>query len=291
MQMVNVVGGWAKADRLRSSDYRVTFHLEGGVVVHLSHLSRLSCFTPNGERQLRNSLLFLDRPDSEPGLRRFVYACFCAQLLDRRRHIIDIGAWISDNAVVWAALLSDCGLVLAVDPSEGNVAFGRLLASLNSRTNLEYHCAVCSDSPGQLLSFSGTIDHAEFAPAGSGSSNALLSTTLDQLVGAARIAQVGFLHVDVEGFEQQVLRGASEILKKSQPLIVFEQHLDSDDVAGLGRFLEGFGYSVFVMDEELCGCRADCRNLLAIPRDALSRLGEFQRLAQDSGCSLLAEWN
>jgi FkbM family methyltransferase len=74
--------------------------------------------------------------------------------------------------------------------------------------------------------------------------------------------KIDLIKIDVEGAEFQVLRGASKILKRSNPVLIFEHGLGAADYYGtkpedLFDFLVGeCNYAIFIMEEWLSSNRA-----------------------------------
>ena len=85
--------------------------------------------------------------------------------------------------------------------------------------------------------------------------------TLDSL----GLQNVALIHLDVEGFEFKVVRGATETIDKYRPIISFEQHVQVDNYLGLSEYLCEKGYDIYLINEVLPGCRRDCRNFMAFP--------------------------
>ncbi len=206
---------------------------------------------------------FSVRPNKEVLLRKLVFDLFEQGYLDRSKSIIDIGCWIADNALVWSKMLKDGGVVHAIDPSPNNLAFGRKIASLNNINNVNWVEGVCAEEPGIVLDFQGGIDHTSFQEAQTPSQSAIVSTTLDEIVSSSSANSISLIHVDVEGFEEKVLRGANEIIARDKPVILFEQHIGEDNTMSLVRHLQSLDYQVFMINEALPGCQLDCRNLIA----------------------------
>jgi len=74
--------------------------------------------------------------------------------------------------------------------------------------------------------------------------------TLDDLVAAESGLQVGFLKVDVEGYEPQVFKGADCLLREQSPPILFEINFPIADKLGwtqqdIGKQLSAYGYEKF----------------------------------------------
>jgi FkbM family methyltransferase len=66
------------------------------------------------------------------------------------------------------------------------------------------------------------------------------TTTLDQLADE----DIGFVKIDVEGHEAEVLAGGRELLRKRRPVFLLEAN-DVDDVARLGAFFADQNYAGF----------------------------------------------
>jgi FkbM family methyltransferase len=76
-------------------------------------------------------------------------------------------------------------------------------------------------------------------------------------------------HLDVEGAEEDALRGAAATLALDRPVLTvetFPKH-NATRHARLVRLLrEEQGYALYLVDE-VCGRPRDCRNLIALPRE------------------------
>ncbi|XUU61607.1 FkbM family methyltransferase [Erythrobacter sp. HA6-11] len=249
---------------LRNQKDEVCFVHEGGTVVRMPP-SKLSNLAPGEAREEQHRVWnFQQRPSKEVLLRKLVYNMLSTGFIDRSKAIIDIGSWLADNAIVWARLIeAHGGTVYAIDPSADNLGFGRRLAERNNVTNIEWVQAICSDEAGKTVYLDGDINHAEFdAEAGSGS-QPFATTTLDEVVGTSNSGSIGLMHVDVEGFEEPVIKGAREIIEQSRPVVIFEQHISSEAPWPIAAFLEDFGYKTYMINEVLPWCRLDCRNFMA----------------------------
>ena len=115
--------------------------------------------------------------------------------------------------------------------------------------------------------------HATFRESSGDSDITFSTTTLDLAVPEEKKSAIGLLHVDVEGFELQVLRGARGIIESSLPVVVYERHLSDGDVDEVREFLGQFGYAVYMINEVIQGNNLDCRNFIAFAnksKDSLS---------------------
>ena len=92
------------------------------------------------------------------------------------------------------------------------------------------------------------------------------SCTLDELLKLKTIDNIGYIHLDVEGFESNVIKGAEWVIKKYEPLITFEQHLNTDNYLELSQLLKNQNYEVYQIEEILKGNNIDCRNFIAFSK-------------------------
>ena len=176
-------------------------------------------------------------------------------------NIVDSGSWLGDNAIPWAKLLPD-STVYAIDPSRENLDFTTLVAKENNLDNV--HCieAILSDNVGKVYT-SYDINHIEVHKVKlKHMIHEHTTTTLDLL----KLKDIGYIHLDVEGFELNVVIGADKLIREQQPIMTLEQHLDKDPWEHLVNHLDNRGYDVYRIDEVLIGNNLDCRNFLDIPK-------------------------
>lgn len=267
--------------KIKRVNYTIDFVNEGSIQVRLPKVSTLEIVLGNGILVNRNAD-YQTRPFAEVLLRKTIYELYQSGYISRELSVIDIGSWISDNSIVWSHYLSGAAKVIAIDPSRDNITYGQELAKINKIENIKFVQAVCAEKSGIKLDFDGSIDHASFKV--SSTQNHILSTTIDEIIAEDGLA-IGLFHVDVEGFELSVLRGALSLIIRDLPVISFEQHISKENVNEISTFLKSFNYRVFMVNEVLPGCSLDCRNFIALPSEkGLPQLTSFdQKNGRDLG--------
>lgn len=151
---------------------------------------------------------------------------FLDQLLLRGKDAIEVGANIGTHTVSMARKLAGMGRrLLAIEPQP--VVFQNMCANLalNGLFNVLAENAACSNTQGWLTfeapnyerdNNSGGISMRED---GSGSQR-VRSVRLDELVPPG--FDTGLIKIDVEGFEQKVLEGATGIIAQNRPMLYLE---------------------------------------------------------------------
>lgn len=179
-----------------------------------------------------------------------------------KNNIIDLGAWIGDNSIPWAKQIT--GTVYAIDPSPNNIAFINEMSKLNNINNIKTFEKAISDKTEDLYT-NDDINHCSFNNTkGKTKTN---SCSLDYLYNMKLIDNIGYIHLDVEGFEKKIIMGSSLIIETFHPIITFEQHIELDDYIFLSNYLSKKNYDVYLINEVLPGCRFDCRNFIAFPEE------------------------
>lgn len=267
---------------LNKSDYRVEFVHEGNTFIRLPRSSWFDALTGKGDTLSRN-ISYFHRPNAEALLRRVIHGLYADGYISADKSIIDIGSWISDNSIIWGKQLNKGAFVFAIDPSPENQSYGQKVASLNNVSNIKFIEAVCTDNDGDKVDFDGDLGHTSFQK--EPEDGRIVATTLDAIITKAGGPSIGLLHVDVEGLELSVLKGASRIIENDMPIIAFEQHISQENVCEVTDFLRDFGYRIFMVNEVLPGCSLDCRNFLAFDSsNPTPNISEFeQKNAADMG--------
>ena len=202
------------------------------------------------------SPVFAKRDEHEVYFRR-IHSYLIKHGLLANGNIVDLGAWIGDNAIPWAKQIP--GTVYAIDPSAHNLDYIRRMAEHNGINNITTIQKVISDK-GEIVGTFGDINHCSFRSGATGTTR-LAAVTLDDL----KLPNIALIHLDVEGFEFKVVRGATETIERCRPIISFEQHVQVDNYLGLSEYLCEKGYDIYLINEVLPGCRRDCRNFMAFP--------------------------
>lgn len=142
---------------------------------------------------------------------------------------IDVGA----NMGVLAGFVarSHLGPVIAVEPDQATAKRAAGGFALNGQQHAVVVCAAAGNQVGEATFHvsAGRSDassvHSDFI--GSRSTPTVVPmVTIDHLVQALGVGRVGFLKVDVEGFEPSVVDGALESIRAHRPSILFEYHWD-----------------------------------------------------------------
>ena len=264
---------------LVNNDYIANFLHEGNLKIYIPKILILNLILKPKKtlEKLKRSIYFISRPYAEVLLRKTIFSLYDKKYIDKNKSVIDIGCWIADNTLAWAPILKNDAIIFAIDPSVENLLFGKELGALNKISNVKWINAVCYDKIGIPLSFKGSIDHAQFKEEKK-SSNSIISTTLDKIINKNSI---GLMHIDVEGLELKVLRGARKIIELNRPVIIFENLISRPGLEPIISFLNSYKYDVYMINEVLPGCDLDCRNFIAF--DSKRKLPKIENPVQKQG--------
>jgi FkbM family methyltransferase len=138
----------------------------------------------------------------------------------------DIGANAGYLSLMLAKLVGRDGRVFAFEPDARNLRALQANAELNGFKNLTPVPKAVSDACGTVTfaSFSySLVGHiARTTTPNDASLSEVEAITLDEFVYGQNQPRPDFLKIDVEGAEEQVLRGASRVLREAQPVILAE---------------------------------------------------------------------
>ena len=203
---------------------------------------------------------FESRKDAEPLFRKLISFLIKYNYIDSGNYI-DAGCWIGDNALPWAKMTN--GIIYAIDPFEGNCEFAKGIASLNNINNIAFITGALADSKKDLYT-SHDLFHCVLSEDELGT-HTIKAFSIDELYKDKIIDNITFIHLDVEGMEYAAILGSESVIDKFNPIIAFEQHIDTDPVEDIVSILENKNYKIFIINEVLKGCKLDCRNFLALP--------------------------
>jgi FkbM family methyltransferase len=164
-------------------------------------------------------------PSNGPADIQQLFELFCRE----DSNVIDVGANIGVTAVI-AGLLAFNGSVLALDPVEDTFDYLAANIARSSLTNVKCLNLAAASAEGQVQvvtrpghSFASFVGYDQVMKryAGYDEEN-VEAITLDRLVQREGMTRVDFVKIDVEGFELEVLRGSSQLLKEAQPTVLLE---------------------------------------------------------------------
>ena len=166
-----------------------------------------------------------------------------------------------------AKLVGTNGKVLSIEPSDDNTALLKKNIYVNGYTNISLIKKALTDYKGigTLILSSGSATHslASVINARPKTNGAVNETemkievevdTLDNIIMVSGLDTIDLLKIDVEGAEEQVLRGAENSLMITKN-ISMELHYDNE-AEYLIKFLEDKGFSVYIFGNILYAERA-----------------------------------
>jgi FkbM family methyltransferase len=165
----------------------------------------------NIRRSTMHRLLFLE------GERFVAERQLLLGLVDEGDTVVDVGANIGYLALLFASAVGPRGSVICVEPEPDNLAELHRHVALNRLPNVEVIPAAAGPERGSATLVRGVNATVE---GGAPGDLPVEVRALDDLVSR----RVDFLKIDVEGFEDQVLRGASRILDADRPKLFVEVH-------------------------------------------------------------------
>ncbi len=234
---------------------------------HLVHLARSSLQKGDLGRFNRNGAIYeLDLKQGidfslyllgsfEPSTRKAL-----KRLVKPGSNVLDIGANIGAHTLGLARLVGPTGKVVACEPTD--FAFGKLKKNLSLNPDLAKRVLALqcflgaperTELPAQIYSGWPLAGGADLHPEHLGSEETSLNATsrsLDDVVRACDISRVDLIKMDVDGFECDVLSGASATLARDKPIFVME--IAPYVLAERGRsvkellsYFEKYGYKFF----------------------------------------------
>jgi hypothetical protein len=115
--------------------------------------------------------------------------------------------------------------------------------------------------------------------------------TLDYLYSQGQIENIAYIHLDVEGFESNVIKGSENIIKLFNPIIMYEQHLEIDNYKELSLHLYNQGYNIYLINEILPYCRHDCRNFVAFSKNTKIQINKINSSIGENVLLSVLNWN
>ena len=207
---------------------------------------------------------FLHRSECEIMFRKIIYDIMP---YFKDKNIIDLGAYIGDNSIAWA--MNSTGIIYAIDPSKENTDFIDKMAKHNGLDNIVTITKAISDKCEII--YYNEMDSTHITCNTDNGNSYFEAVSLDSL----NLENIGFIHLDVEGFEYKVLNGSINIITKYNPVVVWENHIEKEDYMKIVNFFSCHKYTTYMINEQFPHCYPDCRNFISFPENCNINVNEI----------------
>jgi FkbM family methyltransferase len=207
---------------------------------------------------------FLHRSECEIMFRKIIYDIMP---YFKDKNIIDLGAYIGDNSITWA--MNSTGIIYAIDPSKENTDFIDKMAKHNGLDNIVTITKAISDKCEII--YYNEMDSTHITCNTDNGNSYFEAVSLDSL----NLENIGFIHLDVEGFEYKVLNGSINIITKYNPVVVWENHIEKEDYMKIVNFFSYHKYTTYMINEQFPHCHPDCRNFISFPENCNISVNEI----------------
>ena len=169
------------------------------------------------------------------------------ELVDPRRTAVDVGAYVG---IYTYFLAKRCARVVAYEPNPDMAA----LLRLNAAENVEVVCRALSDRAGRGTLSVPIIEGRQVHGLGRVAADdeegcaRLIEIELVRLVDEP-LENVGFMKIDVEGHEENVLRGGETLIRRDRPvlLVEIEERHTGKPVTDTFASIERLGYDGYFL--------------------------------------------
>jgi FkbM family methyltransferase len=182
-------------------------------------------------------------------------------LLEAGDTAVDVGANVGTHSIMMSRAVGPQGRVIAFEPTPTTAWLMRENLALNRVENVELHAAAVSDALGGVEINVFEQRYAAWNSRGPASNDGISpidvvevrAVTLDEALDG--VERVAFLKIDVEGFELEVLRGASRLLSAGAvECLSFEisqvpLQASGHDARAVFELLASQGYRSYKLDE------------------------------------------
>lgn len=177
------------------------------------------------------------------------------RLVNTDSSAIDCGANIGAVSLRLVARMTGGAKLVAIEP--GPTLYARL--TQNIELNPAVHAraiavqAGVSDRPGELFWNADIINQGNANLLGT-SGLRVRVTTVDAIIAEHRVEHVGFIKIDVEGMELEVIKGAAGVIQRDHPVLYYEASLGYEQKLGrkyvleIEQLLNSWGYQVGYWD-------------------------------------------
>jgi FkbM family methyltransferase len=195
--------------------------------------------------------------------------------------VVEVGANIGAHTIFLAQQVGPKGRVIAFEPQR--ILFQTLCANLalNSITNVMCYCEAVGDKQGTIIVPS--IDYTRACNFGGVALGACQQGESVPIVplDTTMLSACDFIKVDVEGMEEQVLRGAAGLISRCKPVLYVENDRPEKS-EGLIRYIDSLGYSMhwhvpFYYNQN---------NFMHNPNDVFQQFASFNMLCLPRGCGI-----
>ena len=166
----------------------------------------------------------------------------------RQKNIIDVGGFIGDSILIFAELTDK--KIYTFEPNSQNYKLLTQSISLNNlnKTVIPENIALGASPQKVLLYLSGSCSGIQKHPTAKSTGTEIVNmTTLDQYVNDNAL-DVGLIKVDIEGAEQDFLKGAQKTICNQKPILLISIYHNADDFFHIKPLIEswnlGYKFSI-----------------------------------------------
>jgi len=147
-----------------------------------------------------------------------------SSLLDQSSTVVDVGANVGIHTISMAKL-APAGEVLAFEPHPVTVKRLHANLALNEIDNVRVFQVALLDEEREVSLYDSDGSNRGMATLHSyegWSEMTVPGITLDEVVRTEGVPAIDLMKIDVEGYESQVIAGASAVLARDRPSVIFE---------------------------------------------------------------------
>ncbi len=165
------------------------------------------------------------------------------------KDIIDVGGFVGDSAIVLQKYTNS--KVYSFEPNTRNFELMYKTIALNHATKI-VPVKLGLGAKDEQLKMSGALSMAQVKKDLEGEGEVISITTLDRYIEEHNLT-VGLIKVDIEGAEQDFLKGALNTIKTQKPILLLSIYHSMDDYLSIKPYIEslnlGYSFRIYRPDD------------------------------------------